>query len=206
VKSSEIRKLRTEGDVPALIKAHQAGDLTPRRRQKVVQALASIKTEDSTRALAEIAVGDPDDLTRALAAKELGSPERNAFERGLAEIAMTESPMVLAALANGLANNSAESSLRILAELVAHTDSDVRKFAVDSLISIGGPEVFDSLCVALTDSAWDIRFNAAEAVSASEDPRAVELLENQARSESGVSRLAMREMAAKARDKSRTRD
>lgn len=201
MRTSEIRKLGSDGDVAGLAEIYKSGGLSDRKRQKVVHALASIMGEESTVVLAEILLHDPDDLTRSLAAMELGSPERSAFERGLVEVNMTESPMVLTAVARGLARSPSTSSIRILTDLVVHPDRDVRKYALDALVDIGGPDVFEAICLALNDSEWDTRFKAAEAVMESRDARAVDLLENQIKIESGVKRLAVREMAAKARDR-----
>lgn len=146
-------------------------------RLQIVEILGKFKTADVVMPLLKALESDDTDM-RAMAAKSLGLAGQQDTISPLVSALGDDSAQVRAQVAEALGELHAEGAVDVLVNtLVADEDSNVRYFAIQSLVNISGKTVLESLCNRLErESNIGVMLDLIETIAKLKDPAALDRL------------------------------
>ncbi len=146
-------------------------------RLQIVEILGKFKTQAVVAPLLKALESDDTDM-RAMASKSLGLAGQSEAIPTLVNALGDESAQVRAQVAEALGLLRAEGAVALLVNtLVADDDSNVRYFAIQSLVAIGEQSVLDNLCDRLDrESNIGVILDLIETIAKLKDPTALDRL------------------------------
>lgn len=180
-----LGRLNDRSALPTMIAA-LANDTDHDVRLTVLEVLGKFRVPDVVQPLLKALDSDNVDM-RAMAVKSLGLAGQSDMLDPLLNALGDESAQVRAQAAAALGEIKAEAAVDVLVNtLVADNDSNVRYFAIGSLVAIGGKTVLESLCNRLNrESHVGILIDLIETIAKLKDPAALDRLRSYATHEEG---------------------
>ena len=171
-----LGRLNDISALPTMLDALENDDSAEVHLQ-IVEILGKFKTASVVNPLLKALESDDVD-TRAMAAKSLGlAGQTDAIPR-LVDALGDETAQVRSQVAEALGELRAEGTVELLVNtLVADDDSNVRYFAIQSLVTIGGERVLEALCYRLDrESNLGVIIDLIETIAKLKDPSALDRL------------------------------
>jgi HEAT repeat protein len=179
VRANAVFVLGRLNDISALPTMLEAlvNDDSEEVRLQIVEILGKFKTTDVVQPLLKSLKSDNVDM-RAMAAKSLGLAGQPETISPLMNALGDDSAQVRAQVADALGELHAGSAVDVLVNtLVADEDSNVRYFAIQSLVNIGGKTVLESLCNRLErESHIGVMIDLIETIAKLKDPSSLDRL------------------------------
>jgi len=180
-----LGRLNDISALPTMLTALENDDSEEVRLQ-IVEILGKFKTQAVVAPLLKALESDDTDM-RAMSAKSLGLAGQAEAIPSLVNALGDESAQVRAQVAEALGVLHAEGAVALLVNtLVADEDSNVRYFAIQSLVAIGGQSVRDNLCDRLKrESNMGVILDLIETITKLKDPASLDCIRSFADHEDG---------------------
>jgi HEAT repeat protein len=171
-----LGRLNDISALPTMLTALE-NDESQEVRLQIVEILGKFKTQDVVSPLLKALESDDTDM-RAMAAKSLGLAGQSGAIPLLVNALGDSEAQVRAQVAEALGELRAEGAVALLVNtLVADDDSNVRYFAIQSLVTIGGDAVLDNLCNRLErESNLGVIIDLIETIAKLKAPSALDRL------------------------------
>lgn len=171
-----LGRLNDMSALPVMIEALD-NDQSEEVKLQIVEILGKFKVPDVIPSLLKSLASDNVEI-RAMVAKSLGLAGQAEAIPPLMDALGDDSAQVRAQVAEALGELNAEASIDVLVDtLVNDEDSNVRYFAIQSLVNIGGDKVLNNLCNRLeSESNIGVILDLIETITKLKNPSALERL------------------------------
>jgi len=175
VTTDEIRVMRQNGDVNALLELLGDDDITIKKW--TVKALGYVGDDKATEPLIHVLKND-DDIVRKLTVEALGNIKDKKAVVPLSKLLKDESKQVRAETAFALGEIGDKKAVAPLVKALYHNDFYIKSYVAEALGKIGDKRAVQPLIKTLKVNKGFVRWFAAEALGRLGEPEAIDYLEH----------------------------